>query len=107
MKKDNRQRLFEVMERIDPSFSQAQNDENEIKKMFSPEEMKKLEIAYLDDSEIFYQTMDTESPHYDPFGYFKHDVLEYEIENILKNRGQKFDDKYIKDLADKIHDYFL
>jgi len=107
MKKDNKQRLFEVMERLDPSFSSVQNDNDEIEKMFSPEELKKLEVADLDDLKTFNITMDSESPHYDPFGYYRHDMLEYELETMLKNRGQEFDDKIIKDLANNIHDYFL
>ena len=95
------------MERVDPSFSSTQNDDDKIEKMFSPEELKKMEKADLDDLEDFNQTMDSESPHYDPFGYYRHDMLEYELESILKNRGQEFDDKTIKDLAYNIHDYFL
>jgi len=90
MKKDNRQRLFEVMERVDPSFSSMRNENDDIEKMFSPEEFKKMEKADIEDLEDFNQTMDSESPHYD-----------------LKNRGQEFDDEIIKDLADKIHNYFL
>ncbi len=95
------------MERVDPSFSSMQNEKDEFEKLFTPEELKKLEVADLDDLEIFNQTMDSESPHYDPFGYFGHDMLEYEIEKILKNKGQEFDDKFIKDLAYKFNEYLL
>jgi len=107
MKKYNKQRLFEVMNRIDPSFSAQQNDKGGIEKMFSPEELKKLEVAYLKDLELFHETMDSDSPYYDPFNYFRHDTLEYELKIILKNRGEEFDDKIVKDLAYNIHDYFL
>jgi len=107
MKKYDKQRLFEVIEKLDPSFSSMENDNNKIEKMFSAEELKKLEEADLYDIESFYETMNSESPHYDPFGYYKADMLTYELEIMLKNRGQEFDDKIVKDLAYNIHDYFL
>ena len=115
MMKDSKQRLFEVMGRLDESFkplnenkaiSDVVNDDI-LKLIFSPEEMKLLEKADSEDLKTFNQTMDNESPYYDPFGYYRNDEMEYVIQDIMKNKGIQINDETIKFLAEQVHLSFL
>jgi len=99
--KNNKQRLFEMMERVDPSFTllSAEEELDNIKKTFSSEEINMLKNAYAEDEREFHDAVDDESPYYDPFAYQQYDKLKEVLINILKSNGLDYNNDLIKKLA--------
>lgn len=116
MKKDSKQRLFEIVARLDESFvpriNEIKNDISDvvsqdiIKLIFNPQELEILRKGVDDDLSRF-NSNNPDSEYYDPFAVYTNESLKHEIQNLLKNRGVVINEETIKFLTNEVQTYFM